>query len=243
MNLRFSQVTKSLGSTRVIDGVNQDVVGARSLVLVGPSGGGKSTLLRLVAGLIQVDEGVIELNGRAVPKEAESLREYRSKLGVVFQSLNLFPHLTAEENVMLPLTVVHGQPKEEAREKAVALLGRFQLGPHRSKKPFQLSGGQRQRVAIARALGHRPQLLLLDEPTSALDPEMTGEVLDVIGELKSNAVDFVLVTHEMGFARQVGDEVWFLSEGKIVESGHPEAVFNRPKHEVTQRFLERVLKY
>ena len=243
MNLRFSQVTKTFGSTRVIDGVNHETVGARALVLVGPSGGGKSTFLRLVAGLLVADEGSVELNGCAVPIEEDALRKYRSKLGVVFQTLNLFPHLSAEENVMLPLTVVHGQSEDDAREQAVQLLDRFQLGPHRSKKPYQLSGGQRQRVAIARALGPRPQLLLLDEPTSALDPEMTGEVLDVIGELRSDSVDFVLVTHEMGFARHVGDELWFLAGGKVLESGPPEAVFHQPKHEATRRFLERVLKY
>ena len=212
MELELTNVSKRFDESLVIDRVNQSVEGVRSLVLIGPSGGGKSTLLRLIAGLLLPNEGTLRLNGADLPKEETAIRQYRARLGVVFQSFNLFPHLTAEENVILPLTVVHGQPPMKSKEAARALLDRFHLSDHREKRPYELSGGQRQRVAIARALAHRPQLLLLDEPTSALDPEMTGEVLDVVGELKDEGVDFVMATHEMGFARQVADEIWFVAK-------------------------------
>ncbi len=243
MDLLLHQVSKRFGQNQVIGATSIAVEEVRSLVLIGPSGGGKSTLLRLVAGLLRPESGKIELNGGAIPDEADARRRYRASLGVVFQAFNLFPHLSARDNVKLPLTVVHGCSEDDAHEIATALLERFRLGSHEDKRPYELSGGQRQRVAIARALVHRPQLLLLDEPTSALDPEMTGEVLDVIQELKSEGVDFMLVTHEMGFAREVADEIWFLAEGGIKESGSPETLFNRPQSPSTQRFLERVLKY
>jgi polar amino acid transport system ATP-binding protein len=243
MELELSNVSKRFDDSLVIDRVDQSVEGVRSLVLIGPSGGGKSTLLRLIAGLLLPNEGTLRLNGADLPKEEAALRQYRARLGVVFQSFNLFPHLTAEENVILPLTVVHGQSTKESKEQAHALLERFHLSDHREKRPYELSGGQRQRVAIARALAHRPQLLLLDEPTSALDPEMTGEVLDVVGELKEEGVDFVMATHEMGFARQVADEIWFVAEGKIREAGSAAELFENPKEAQTKRFLERVLKY
>jgi len=243
MELELSNVSKRFDDSLVIDRVDQSVEGVRSLVLIGPSGGGKSTLLRLIAGLLLPNEGTLRLNGADLPKEEAAIRQYRARLGVVFQSFNLFPHLTAEENVILPLTVVHGQSTKESKEQAHALLERFHLSDHREKRPYELSGGQRQRVAIARALAHRPQLLLLDEPTSALDPEMTGEVLDVVGELKEEGVDFVMATHEMGFARQVADEIWFVAEGKIREAGSAAELFEHPKEAKTKRFLERVLKY
>jgi polar amino acid transport system ATP-binding protein len=243
MELELTNVSKRFDESLVIDRVNQSVEGVRSLVLIGPSGGGKSTLLRLIAGLLLPNEGTLRLNGADLPKEETAIRQYRARLGVVFQSFNLFPHLTAEENVILPLTVVHGQPPMKSKEAARALLDRFHLSDHREKRPYELSGGQRQRVAIARALAHRPQLLLLDEPTSALDPEMTGEVLDVVGELKDEGVDFVMATHEMGFARQVADEIWFVAEGKIREAGSAVELFGHPKEGQTKRFLKRVLKY
>jgi polar amino acid transport system ATP-binding protein len=243
MELELTNVSKRFDDALVIDRVDQSVEGVRSLVLIGPSGGGKSTLLRLIAGLLLPNEGTLRLNGADVPKEEAALRQYRARLGVVFQSFNLFPHLTAEENVVLPLRVVHGQPSADSKEAARALLERFHLSDHQEKRPYELSGGQRQRVAIARALAHRPQLLLLDEPTSALDPEMTGEVLDVVRELKDEGVDFVMATHEMGFARQVADEIWFVAEGKIRETGSAASLFENPKEAQTKRFLERVLKY
>ncbi len=243
MDLELNHVSKHFGSEAVIDDVSQSVEAAKALVLIGPSGGGKSTMLRLLAGLLRPSAGFIRLDGERIPAEEEERRRYRSRLGVVFQSYNLFPHLTASANVRLPLTTVHGESEKAARMRAEELLERFQLAEHRGKKPFELSGGQRQRIAIARALAHRPKLLLLDEPSSALDPEMTGEVLDVISELKSEGVDFLMVTHEMGFARSVADEVWFLAGGKIVEHGSAEAIFESPQRDATQRFLARVLKY
>ena len=243
MELCLKGLSKRFDASPVIDDVTASVSGAQSLVMIGPSGGGKSTLLRLVAGLLIPDAGAIELNGVNVPKGEVALRPFRANLGVVFQSFNLFPHLSAVANVILPLTVVHGQSEDAARQYAEQLLDRFQLADHRDKKPFELSGGQRQRIAIARALAHQPKLLLLDEPTSALDPEMTGEVLDVISELKEEGVDFIMVTHEMGFARSVADRLWFLAQGRIVEAGGSEAIFGSPKEPATQRFLERVLKY
>lgn len=243
MKLDLDHVTKRFDNALVIDDVTESIRDRASLVLIGPSGGGKSTMLRLVAGLLLPSAGEIRLNGQPVPKDEVGLKRYRSRLGVVFQSFNLFPHLTAEENVVLPLTAVHEKSEAEARELVNDLLGRFQLTRHAGKRPFELSGGQRQRVAIARALSHRPQVVLFDEPTSALDPEMTGEVLDLIEELRSDGVNLVLVTHEMGFARHVADHVWFLSEGKIVERGAPDELFTQPTMPQTKRFLERVLKY
>lgn len=243
MELHLSNVAKRFGDSVVIDSISAGVADVRSLVLIGPSGGGKSTLLRLIAGLLKPDRGSIQLNGQSVPSEEEALRTYRTRLGVVFQTFNLFPHLTALENVLLPLTIVHGQSEAEAYSAAMSLLERLRLADHGGKRPYELSGGQRQRVAIARALAHRPQLLLFDEPTSALDPEMTGEVLDVIQELKEEEIDFILVTHEMGFARSVADEVWFLAERGLEETGTPEEVFGAPRSATTKSFLSRVLKY
>ena len=243
MDLELSHLSKAFGGEPVIDDVTRSVSGAQALVLIGPSGGGKSTMLRLIAGLLRPDAGFIRLNGERTPMDEDGRRLYRSHLGVVFQSYNLFPHLSAEANVMLPLTIVHGKSETSARERAEQLLERFQLADHRAKMPFELSGGQRQRIAIARALAHRPKLLLLDEPSSALDPEMTGEVLDVISELKDEGVDFVMVTHEMGFARSLADEVWFLANGRIVEGGCGSQLFEAPQQESTRRFLDRVLKY
>ncbi len=243
MNLLLKDVSKAFGSTPVIRDLSESVEAVSSLVLIGPSGGGKSTLLRLIAGLLRVDSGEVVLNGESIPSDEEGLRQYRARLGVVFQSFNLFPHLTAVENIMLPLTAVHGKAVEEARTLAEAHLERFRLIEKRDQKPFELSGGQRQRVAIARALAVQPRVLLLDEPTSALDPEMTAEVLDVIQELRDEGVDFILVTHEMGFARRTGDRVCFVAEGSVQESAAPGDLFDSPSEPVTQRFFERVLKY
>ena len=243
MKLELDHVTKRFGEALVIDDVTESIRDRSSLVLIGPSGGGKSTLLRLIGGLLLPSAGEIKLNECSVPGDEVGLNRYRSRLGIVFQNFNLFPHLTAEENVVLPLTAVHEKSEAEARELAHQLLDRFQLSRHAAKKPYELSGGQRQRVAIARALSHRPQVMLFDEPTSALDPEMTGEVLDLIGELRSDGVHLILVTHEMGFARHVADEVWFLSDGKIIERGTPDLLFTQPAMPQTERFLKRVLKY
>lgn len=244
MRLRIENLTKTFGPHRVLDGVSLEVENARGLVFIGPSGGGKSTLLRILAGLETPDAGALWMDGEAVDFSDENrLRAHRRKIGVVFQAFNLFPHLSALANLTLPLEKVHLFSPEAAREKALAALRRFGLEAHAHKKPAALSGGQKQRVAIARAVAVRPRVLLFDEPTSALDPEMTAEVLEVIEELKREGRELILVTHEMGFARVVADHVVFLAEGKIVETGEPRELFEQPRTEACRGFLARVLKY
>ena len=183
------------------------------------------------------------VDGNNVPENEKSLRLYRSSIGTVFQSWNLFPHLDALANVMLPLTAVHGLEPNEARTRSLEILERLHLADHTRKRPAELSGGQRQRVAIARAVAIRPKLLLFDEPTSALDPEMTAEVLEVIADLKSEGRTFILVTHAMNFARTVADQVAFLANGQILEQASARDFFASPQTETAQRFLAKVLKY
>jgi polar amino acid transport system ATP-binding protein len=243
MKLKLAQISKSFGSHRVLDAVSLDLEKVRTLVLIGPSGGGKSTLLRIVAGLEFPDSGQIEINGERVIFQEESLLRHRRTIGTVFQAFNLFPHLTALENITLPLEKVHQHSPADAAEIARQFLTRFRLEKHAAKRPAELSGGQRQRVAIARAISIKPKLLLFDEPTSALDPEMTAEVLDVIKELRDEGRDFVLVTHEMGFARQIADHVALVADGRIVESGAVQQVFDHPAAAQTRDFLSRILKY
>jgi len=243
MDLQLHQIVKAFGAHRVLDGVEGDFQEIRTLALIGPSGSGKSTLLRLIAGLLVPDSGTIVLDGETIPATEPELRRYRRSIGVVFQAFNLFPHLSALENLTLPLEKVHGQTPEEAMETALSVLRRFRLEKEAHKRPAELSGGQKQRVAIARAIAIKPKLLLFDEPTSALDPEMTAEVLEVIEELRFQGSDFVLVTHEMGFARKVADQVAFLADGKIVEAGPAEAVFEAPQSPVCSAFLAKVLRY
>jgi polar amino acid transport system ATP-binding protein len=243
VHLVLSKLRKSFAGKIVLDDLTADFGEVRSLVFIGPSGGGKSTLLRIVAGLETPDSGAATLDGETIDFREEKLRAYRRRLGVVFQSFNLFPHLSALANVTLPLEKVHGRSSVEAEEIAYETLRRFQLAEHAQKRPAELSGGQKQRVAIARAIAIKPRLLLFDEPTSALDPEMTAEVLDVIEELKAEGLDFILVTHEMGFARQVGDLVAFLAEGRIVEQAPAKQLFAAPQSAPCRDFLNRVLKY
>ncbi len=243
MRLKISSLSKRFGPHPVLDGLSLELESIHSLVLIGPSGGGKTTLLRILAGLAAPDAGEVELDGTAMRFEETALLRHRRTVGVVFQAFNLFPHLTALENITLPLEKVHGYAPAEAREVAMRLLARFQLSSHAAKKPAALSGGQRQRVAIARAVAVKPRVLLFDEPTSALDPEMTAEVLDMIRGLRAEGQDLILVTHEMGFARVVADRVAFLGEGRILESGPTEQVFNAPKTEACRKFLATVLKY
>lgn len=200
-------------------------------------------MLRIIAGLEHPDSGTVKINGERVVFEEVPLRLHRRTIGTVFQAFNLFPHLTALENITLPLEKVHGHTAPEAEDIARGLLARFRLESHADKRPAALSGGQRQRVAIARAISIKPRLLLFDEPTSALDPEMTAEVLDMIKELREEGRDFILVTHEMGFARQVADQAVFLAEGRIVEAGPVAPLFDAPSAPQTRDFLAKVLKY
>jgi polar amino acid transport system ATP-binding protein len=243
MKISLRGVTKSFGAQTVLRALDFEAEFEHTLALVGPSGGGKSTLLRLLAGLDLPDSGEIRIDGKPLPIDERGLRAHRQKIGVVFQAYNLFPHLTALQNIRLPLEQVHGLSSQEAESRANEFLARFQLLDHAAKQPGQLSGGQRQRVAIARALAVDPAFLLLDEPTSALDPEMTAEVLDLIAELRSSEKPIVLVTHAMGFARRTADLVALVADNRIPEHSPARDFFDQPRHESTRRFLQRILKY
>ena len=243
MKLKISQLAKSFGEHLAVDRVTLEVDNVHSLVLIGPSGGGKTTLLRILAGLIVPDAGQVELNGGLISFTEQSLLRHRRTVGTVFQAFNLFPHLTALRNITLPLEKVHGQIPNLARDAAMALLQRFQLEDHAQKKPAALSGGQRQRVAIARAVAFKPRVLFLDQPTSALDPEMTSEVLDMIEQLREEGSDLVLVTHEMGFARVAADRLVFLAGGRVIEAGPTKSLLDAPATDGLKRFLATVLKY
>jgi polar amino acid transport system ATP-binding protein len=243
MRLSLDALGKSFGPNRVIDDITVDFGEVRSLVLIGPSGGGKSTLLRIIAGLEPADSGFVTLDGVRLGSDEPSLRAHRLRLGVVFQAYNLFPHLNALANITLPLEKVHGLAPDAAEQLARETLARFALADHAAKMPAELSGGQKQRVAIARAIAIKPRLLLFDEPTSALDPEMTAEVLDVIEELKNEGRDFLLVTHEMGFARHVADRVAFLSNGRVLEHAPAGQLFAAPQSRECRDFLARILRH
>jgi polar amino acid transport system ATP-binding protein len=243
MRLKATNLCKSFGRQIVLKNVNLDLDEVHTLAFIGPSGGGKSTLLRIVAGLEKPDSGTLYLNDREIIYREKELMAHRRTVGTVFQAFNLFPHLTALQNITLPLEKVHQYNPAEARQVAAVILERFGLSEHGHKSPAQLSGGQRQRVAIARAISIKPKLLLFDEPTSALDPEMTAEVLDVIGELREEGRDLVLVTHQMGFAHRVADQIALLSGGQIVECGPPKQLLDDPHSEITRQFLAKILKY
>ncbi len=243
MKLSLEKVAKSYGEHQALSSIDLHLEHVRCLTLIGPSGGGKSTTLRLIAGLEQADSGRIYLNEKQVPQTESELRNYRKSIGVVFQSYNLFPHFDALTNIALPLEKVHGVPKSDAHDRAQELLARFKLAEHGSKKPAELSGGQNQRVAIARSLAHNPDLILFDEPTSALDPEMSAQILDVIEELIQAGKDCVIVTHQMSFARRASDFVAFIANGRIVESGTSEQIFDQAQSQELTRFLDQELKY
>jgi polar amino acid transport system ATP-binding protein len=243
MKLKLDRVSKRFDGHVALDAVSLDLEKVHTLALIGPSGGGKSTLLRIIAGLEFPNSGGVEINGEPVVFDERKLLSHRRTIGTVFQAFNLFPHLTALENITLPLEKAHDQSPAEAGVIARQLLARFRLEPHASKRPAELSGGQRQRVAIARAVSIKPRLLLFDEPTSALDPEMTAEVLDMIKELRDEGRDFILVTHEMGFAREIADQVALLADGRIVESAPGRQIFENPVNAQTRDFLAKVLKY
>jgi len=243
MKLSVSGLTKHYGRHLALDGLSLEIPIARVLCLIGPSGGGKSTFLRVLGGLETPDSGTVEMLGEPLATSAAGLLAHRRKNGFLFQQFNLFPHLTALRNLTLPLETVHGLTPTEAMARAREALGRFGLLDHADKLPAQLSGGQQQRVGIARAIASEPKVLFLDEPTSALDPEMTAEVLELIQELAEDGQNIILSTHEMGFARAVADQVAFLAAGKIEEAGPPAELFGNTKSPLCQRFLSRVMRY
>ncbi|RMI05004.1 amino acid ABC transporter ATP-binding protein [Cellulomonas triticagri] len=237
--LRVDRVRKAFGDHVVLDDLSLDVAEHQVVVLIGASGSGKSTLLRCVNLLEEVDDGVIEVAGQEVTDPRVDANAVRARIGMVFQAYNLFPHLRVLDNVTLAPRLVHKVGRAEARERAAAMLDRVGLGAKAHAFPDELSGGQQQRVAIARALVTQPALMLLDEVTSALDPELVGEVLDLLGELKDEGTTMVLATHEMSFARHVADEVCFLHQGRILERGPAAQVLESPQEPRTQEFLRR----
>ncbi len=234
-------VTKAYGELEVLRGIDVAVREHEAVVLIGASGSGKSTLLRCVDLLDEIDDGDIFLDGEVITDPACDVVATRRHLGMVFQAFNLFPHLSVLQNVMLAPLRAHGMHRREATDHGRELLTRFGLGGREDDHPDQLSGGQQQRVAIVRALATRPRALLLDEVTSALDPELVGEVLELIRELKADGMTMLIATHEMGFARDVADEVCFLHQGRILERGAPASIFTAPEQPETRRFLGRVL--
>jgi polar amino acid transport system ATP-binding protein len=243
MKLEVRELTKRYDKTAALDGLTLPVELSRVLVLIGPSGGGKSTLLRVLGGLELPDSGTVRINGHTLTPDAAALQAYRRRNGFLFQQFNLFPHLTALRNISLPLEKVHGHPPAEAESMARQSLDRFGLSDHAEKMPAQLSGGQQQRVGIARAVARKPEILFLDEPTSALDPEMTAEVLELIQELAEAGQDIILSTHEMGFARAVADQVAFVAAGRIEEVSPPVELFGSPHSALCKRFLSKVMRY
>ncbi|CRM17623.1 amino acid ABC transporter ATP-binding protein [Pseudomonas sp. 58 R 3] len=239
--IEIRQLQKHYGSHRVLHGVDLDVAKGEVVCLIGPSGSGKSTLLRCINALEAYDGGVITVFGQTVQRASKSVHALRSRMGMVFQRFNLFPRRTVLENVMEGPVYVKGEPLKQAREEALVLLEKVGLSAKTDAYPEQLSGGQQQRVAIARALAMKPDAMLFDEPTSALDPELVGDVLAVMRTLADEGMTMIVVTHEMGFAREVADRVCFLHGGYIVESGAAEQVLGNPQHPRTQDFLRRVL--
>jgi polar amino acid transport system ATP-binding protein len=243
--LKLQQVTKSFGDLRVLRGIDLDVTRGEVVCVIGPSGSGKSTLLRCINLLEPPDGGQILLEGRKLSevRSSDDINYVRRRVGIVFQQFNLFPHKSATENVALAPQTVLGMPGEESRDRARALLERVGLGDKLEEYPDRLSGGQQQRVAIARALAMDPHVMLFDEVTSALDPELIKEVLDVMRELAAEGMTMLVVTHEMGFARDVANRVAFMDDGRIVEQGPPAEVLANPREERTKRFLGLVLEH
>lgn len=231
---------KSFGELEILKGIDIHVLPREVVVIIGPSGSGKSTFLRCINYLEEPTEGEIIVDGIKISGEAE-INKVRAEVGMVFQRFNLFPHMTVLENIILAPMKVRKLPREECEKTARDLLARVGLADKETAYPEQLSGGQQQRVAIARALAMNPKLMLFDEPTSALDPELVGEVLDVMKELAKSGMTMVVVTHEMGFAREVGTRLIFMDGGYIVEEGNPKEVFENPKEERTKAFLSKVL--
>jgi ABC-type polar amino acid transport system ATPase subunit len=240
--VKLRNVVKRFGENTVCNGVSLDVQQGEMVCLIGASGAGKSTLLRCINLLDPIDDGEIFLDGDDISQPGLDPQAIRGRIGMVFQSFNLFPHMTAFENAMLAPRRVHKLPRNTFRPQVESLFERFNLADRMHNYPDQLSGGQQQRVAIVRALAMRPEVMLFDEITSALDPQLVGEVLDVLLQLKSEGMTMILATHEMGFARQAADKVCFLKDGSILEQGSAQSLFCAPQHSETKLFLERALK-
>lgn len=243
MKLKAEKLTKIYRDQRALDGASFEIPECTTVALLGASGCGKSTLLRVLGGLMLPEAGSVWIDDQELLFNESDLNLHRRKVGMVFQSYNLFPHMTVLENIVLPLKEVHHHSADEARSRALELLERFNLGQQAGKKPSELSGGQRQRVAIVRALAIRAQLVLLDEPTSALDPIMTSEVLDLILELKADGKGIILASHHMGFVREISDWVIFMDQGRVVDCAPTPDFFRSPKSEASRHFLEKVLKH
>ena len=239
--IELNEVHKRFGANEVLQGITASVERSEVVCIIGPSGSGKSTILRCINGLESYDAGEILVEGARVERGARSIVAIRTQVSMVFQRFNLFPHRTAIENVVEGPIYVKNEPRAEALDRGRALLAQVGLFEKADAYPAQLSGGQQQRVAIARALAMQPKAILFDEPTSALDPELVGDVLDVMRKLADDGMTMVVVTHEMGFAREVADRVLFIDGGIIVEQGNAKSVLNQPQHARTQDFLRRVL--
>ncbi len=239
--IKVENLTKAFGELEGLKGINQEIKDGEVVVVIGPSGSGKSTFLRCLNLLEEPTSGKIFVDDEEITTKDIDINKVREEMGMVFQSFNLFNNLNIIDNITLAPTLVKKMGKEEAEKKAMKLLERVGLPDKRDSYPKSLSGGQKQRIAIARALAMNPKVMLFDEPTSALDPEMVGEVLDIMKDLAKEGMTMVVVTHEMGFAREVGDRILFMDGGYIVEEGSPEEVFGNPKNERTQNFLAKVL--
>ncbi|NMB09791.1 MAG: amino acid ABC transporter ATP-binding protein [Tissierellia bacterium] len=240
--IKVENLHKSFGDNDVLNGINLNINKGEVVVVIGPSGSGKSTFLRCLTRLEEPTEGKIYLDNDEITKKNANIDEIRQRVGMVFQHFNLFPHLTVGENITIAPIKVQGKTEEEAKKTALALLEKMGLTEKYDEYPNSLSGGQKQRIAIARALAMNPEVMLFDEATSALDPEMVGDVLDVMKELAHEGMTMVVVTHEMNFAKEVGDRIIFMDGGIVLEDDTPEEVFNNPKNPRTKDFLERVLE-
>ena len=236
-------VRKSFGDNLVLGGIDLEVASGSAIVIAGPSGSGKSTILRCVNGLEPIDEGEIQFDGRPVDATSRDIHSIRAQIGMVFQQFNLFPHMSVLQNITLAPLEVEETGKKAAEERARRLLERVGIPEKADAYPADLSGGQQQRVAIARALAVEPKLMLFDEPTSALDPEMIREVLDVMRDLARDGMTMIVVTHEMGFAREVCDRIVFIDEGEIVEQGTPDEFFNHTKSERAKEFVDKIIHH
>ncbi len=241
--VQLENVRKSFGDNLVLDDVDLEIGRGEAVVIAGPSGSGKSTMLRCINGLEPIDSGTVRFDGRTVETSGREIYAIRAQIGMVFQQFNLFPHMTVLDNVTLAPLEVEGASNEEGRKRALALLERVGIPEKADDYPADLSGGQQQRVAIARALAVEPKLMLFDEPTSALDPEMIREVLDVMRDLARGGMTMIVVTHEMGFAREVCDRILFIDGGRIIEQGTPDEFFNKTTSERAKEFVDKIIHH